>query len=287
MKLHHVLIVCLITCLGCKQKEKSNSEWVSLFDGDNLDQWETYLGPHFGEGVTWENIESQDPVGLNNDSLGVFSIVNLNEESVLRISGQTWGGIFTKNDFSNFHLQLQFKWGEKKWFPRGKATDKRDSGLLYYGIGKNGEDDLFWLKSQEFQIQEGDCGDFWGVGGTLVDVRAEMDKDSLYFYSPRGELLSFGSSSKYGRTCKKNPNAENPTGQWNTIDLYCFDGTSIHMVNGVVTMILHNSRYLSKEGEVIPLSSGKIELQSESAEIYYKDIRIKPINSLPKEFYQE
>ncbi len=284
MRIYRLVLISFFAVLGCQENEKKNLDWAYLFNGDNLEQWDTYLGPHFGPGITWENIEVQPAIGLNNDTLDVFSVVNLDGESVLRISGQAWGGIFTKEDFANYHLQLQFKWGTKKWYPREGASDKRDSGLLYHGIGTHGEDDLFWLKSQEFQIQEGDCGDFWGVAGTIIDVRAQMGRDSAYYYNPKAPLLTFSTSSGNGRNCKKSPDAERSYGEWNTIDLYCFEGTSVHMVNGTATMILHNSRHETEDGKKVPLTTGKIELQSESAEVFYKDIRIRPIKALPKEF---
>ena len=180
MKGYYLILICFIIA-ACKPNAKENPKWTYLLNTDNLEQWDTYVGPHFGPGVSWDNIDKQLPAGLNNDSLNVFTVVELDNEKVLRISGQSWGGIFTKQEFSDYHLKLQFKWGEQKWYPREKENDKRDSGLLYHGIGTHGEDDLFWLKSQEFQIQEGDCGDFWGVAGTIVDVRARQAADSTYY----------------------------------------------------------------------------------------------------------
>jgi hypothetical protein len=48
-------------------------------------------------------------------------------------------------------------------------------------------------------------------------------------------------------------------------------------------MALSNSRY--KDGDVIrPLTHGKIQLQSESAEVYYKDIQIQQITSMPAQY---
>ncbi len=48
-------------------------------------------------------------------------------------------------------------------------------------------------------------------------------------------------------------------------------------------MILRNSRYV-KDGESIPMNKGKIQLQSEAAEVFYKDIEIRNLESLPAEF---
>jgi len=38
-----------------------------------------------------------------------------------------------------------------------------------------------------------------------------------------------------------------------------------------------------EKGQVAPLVKGKIQLQSEGAEIFYKQIRIQPIGKIPAE----
>ena len=87
-------------------------------------------------------------------------------------------------------------------------------------------------------------------------------------------------TSPYKNYCLRSGNFEKPFGEWNTLDLYCFEGKSLHVVNGEVVMILKNSRYVDEDGESIPLTKGKIQLQSEAAEVFFKDIRIREIDSL-------
>ena len=53
-----------------------------------------------------------------------------------------------------------------------------------------------------------------------------------------------------------------------------------HIVNGVLVMVLQNSRY-NKNGNPIELTSGKIQLQSEAAEVFYKNIEIRSIEAIP------
>jgi hypothetical protein len=50
-------------------------------------------------------------------------------------------------------------------------------------------------------------------------------------------------------------------------------------------MILKDSRYV-KDGKKIPMNKGKIQLQSEATEVYYKDIEIRNLESLPAEYAQ-
>ncbi|RYD93452.1 MAG: DUF1080 domain-containing protein, partial [Sphingobacteriales bacterium] len=91
--------------------------------------------------------------GLNKDPKHVFRVVKENGEKVIRISGESWGGISTKAEYKDFHLQLKFKWGALSWGQ--KKNKKKDSGLLYFATGPHGADYGAWMRSQEFQLEEG------------------------------------------------------------------------------------------------------------------------------------
>lgn len=280
-KVFTVALISAIVVAGCTSQKQEDDGWENLFDGTDLSNWETYLGAEFKPGISWDSVRKLPAIGLNNDTANVFSIVDLEGERVMRISGQYFGGISTKKEFENFHLQLEFKWGEKKWFPRGSDSDKRDSGVLYYAVGNHGDGDGFWLRAQELQIQEGDCGDYWGVAGALADISSTMNPDSVFQFDMGGVPRTFSRHSDAGRYCKKNPDGENPNGEWNVIDLYAYNGTSLHLINGKLNMMLKNSR-IDNDGIETPLTKGRLELQSEAAEIFYRNIRIQPLTELPK-----
>lgn len=265
----------LLALLSCKPEE----QWEALFNENDLTGWDTYLGPAWVATSDSTVGRSDSPTGLNIDPQSVFSVVEVDGQPAIRISGEQWGGLSTTQDFSNYHLSLQFKWGEARHKPRDK--NKRDSGILYHAGGPHGADGGFWMRSQELQVQEGDCGDYWGVAGGIMDIPAKKI-DDLYVYNPEAEKLVFSDLSAVGRRCVKYPDSENPTGEWNTLELYCFGDTAVHMVNNKVVMVLYNSRFLSETGE-LPLNSGKIQIQSEGAEIFYRDIKVKKISMLPIE----
>ncbi|MDF2430472.1 MAG: hypothetical protein JWP44_103 [Mucilaginibacter sp.] len=257
------------------------SPWTQLFNGKDLKGWDTYIGPDLddaGKPITGT------PVGLNNDPKHVFTIVKENGENIIRISGENWGAISTQKEYENYHLQLQFKWGALIWGQkRGK---KKDSGLLYHSVGKYGADYGAWMRSQEFQVEEGNCGDYWGVAGGMADIPVIKRSETEYVYSPQGTLLNFSQGSKQGRHCIKNGDAEKPTGEWNTLDLYCHGDTSIHVVNGKVMMILYHNKQL-ENGQELPLTKGKIQIQSEGAELFYRQIKVQPIDRLPAELVKQ
>jgi len=269
------LVLCAAICGFTINNKKE--QWKSLFNGRDLTGWDTYIGPDLDN--TGKPI-SNTPIGLNNDPRHVFTVVKQGAENLIRISGENWGAIVSKNEYENYHLQLQFKWGKLSW---GQKKGKhKDSGLLYNSVGKYGADYGAWMRGQEFQIEEGNCGDYWGCAGGMADIPVIKKSDTAYVYSPQGTLTEFSQQSRQGRHCIKWGGNENPAGEWNTLDLYTHGDTSIHVVNGKVVMILYHNRQLDN-GKVIPLTKGKIQIQSEGAEVYFRNIQIQPVKQLPAE----
>lgn len=258
-----LIIVFLVGAIFYSCSDSSNG--TDLLNGEDLN-WDTFIGPDYD--TTRKKFDTIPGAGLNNDPTKVFSVIEMDGKQTLRISGEKFGGISTREEFSNYHLTVQFKWGKDKYAP--KLGSKRDSGLLYHGTGEHGLGDGFWLRSQEFQVQEGDCGDYWGVAGAAFDVPVSRHGGE-YYYDPAGELMTFSEISVVGRHAVKNPDAEKPYGKWNVLELYCLGDSAVHVVNGKVVMRLYNSN----------LKKGKIQFQSEGAEVFYRDIRIEKITRIP------
>src|ERR1700761_7069815 len=184
VKLILPLIICTIA-FGFTRIKKN--DWTNLYNGKDLSGWNTYLGPDLDDaGKPITGI----PVGENKDPNHVFTIVKDGNENVIRISGNGWGAISTQKDYENYHLQLQFKWGSLSW---GQKKGKhKDSGLLYHSVGKYGADYGAWMRSQEFQIEESNCGDYWGVAGGIADIPVIKKPDTAaYVYSAQGTLTTF------------------------------------------------------------------------------------------------
>ncbi|AUD03118.1 3-keto-disaccharide hydrolase [Spirosoma pollinicola] len=276
MKIRLLLICtsCLIVTAAAAQSSVKSGKWQSLFNGKNLTGWETYLDkPYAKDG---EN-EKALPIGLNNDPNHVFSVVTVDGKPALRISGETFGGINTLADYGNYHLRMEFKWGKKKWPP--KLDRPRDSGLLYHSNGPHGTP-MLWMESFELQVQEGDCGDYWGVMNVLTDITARKNEKDTYVYDPGAPRITFQDKTPVGRSCLKNPDSEKPSGEWNVLELYCFSDTCLHVMNGKVNLVLTKTRHIVN-GKEEPLTRGKIQIQSEGAEVFYRNIQIQSITQLP------
>jgi hypothetical protein len=272
----------MVAALGVPPEDEG---WRPLLNGKDLSGWETWLAkPHRSstvEGLSKnEKGEYAEPLGLNRDPNRVFSVVTEDGQPALRISGEVWGGISTKEEFENYHFRAEFKWGQKKWPPREKTV--RDNGLLYHAVGPHGAGSGAWLKSFEMQIQEHDCGDFHSVAGVLVDVEA-VPKDPS---KPKGDLLYRRGAEKVtgvARRIWKDPDNEKPSGEWNVVEFLCAGQTSVHVVNGKTTMVLTGLRHKVGNQDV-PLTKGRIQIQSEAAEIFWRNIEVRPVTEIPKRF---
>ncbi|RYY35690.1 MAG: DUF1080 domain-containing protein [Sphingobacteriaceae bacterium] len=266
--------------------QKLSNRWTPLLTKD-LKYWDVFIGvPHtslnlkdhpMGDGM------NGTPMGLNNDPLRVFSIEMVDGQPVLHISGQVYGGLSTKSEFENYHFKAEFKWGEKKYEPR--LNDKRDNGILYHATEPHGQFWNVWMRAHEFQVQEGDMGDYYSLVGVGMDIHARV-KDSTakhfdWVYDPAAPQVQFTSNRTPASTARRMADYEKPHGEWNTLELYCFGRTAVHVVNGHVVMILEHSRLSPKTGDETPLSKGKIQIQSEAAEAYYRNISIKKLDKLP------
>ncbi|HUL52931.1 MAG TPA: DUF1080 domain-containing protein [Opitutaceae bacterium] len=263
---------------------KAAETWKPLFNGRNLDGWEMFMTvpdpswevPGLKRDASGRYLE---PIGKNSDPLHVFTIETVAGRPAIHVSGQGFGVITTRESFANFHLRLQVKWGERKW--GSKLNQPRDAGLLYFVHGEPGFDHATWPRSVEFQIQEHDIGDLYALG-TQITVRARPE-GRWRLYDPRGQPTLFVQKPPVGNRCVKLGDPEKPKGEWNTLDLYCFGSDSVHVVNGVVVMRLHQAQRIDGP-EPRPLSEGRISLQTEGAEVYYRDVEITALDAIPAEF---
>lgn len=229
---------------------------VVLFNGKNFDNWYKWLRE-----------------GQYEDPKSVFTV----HDKMIHISGEIWGGLVTRQAFRDYHLIVEWKWGQKTWAPR--VDRARDNGILVHGVGEDGAYSKTWLESIESQIIEGGTGDFLMVGGKnkprmTCDVR--RDGNALY-WQKGGEPVTrdSGRFNWWGR----DPNwqdklgfrgpkdVEKPTGEWNVHEVVCDGDTITNILNGVVVNYGYNSDH----------TQGKITIQSEGAEMFVRKVELRPI----------
>jgi len=234
-----------------------SSEPVLAFNGKNLDGFYTYLHDNKYE-----------------DPKKVFTV----QDGVIRVSGEEFGGFATKEDYANYHLVVEWKWGEHT---SGARKDKaRDSGILLHCVGPDGAAGGHWMQSQECQIIEGGCGDLLMVAGKekpslSCEIRIGPDKQ---FYYEKGGMTVTRDGGRYnwwGRDpawkdvvdFRGSRDVEKPRGEWNRMEVVCDGDTITNIVNGYVVNV----------GTKSSLTKGKIQFQSEGAEIFFRKIEVRPL----------
>ncbi len=121
-----------------------------------------------------------------------------------------------------------------------------NNGVLIHNSGE----DKVWPKSLECQLQSGSAGDFWVIDGVETAEHAKG-----------------GPRVSGRRTRKLQESSEKPPGEWNAYDIICKDDWIVVLVNGV----LQNVATQCSE------KSGRICLQSEGAEIEYRNVTLEPV----------
>lgn len=117
-----------------------------------------------------------------------------------------------------------------------------NSGVLLRMTGEH----KVWPRSIEAQLHSGNAGDFWNIGEVAMRTDPARTK---------------------GRNTKKTQPAEKPVGEWNSYEIVV-DGPWVQLkVNGKVV----NEAW---DCEVVP---GHVCLQSEGAEIHFRDIQLVPL----------
>ena len=234
----------------------SGDGWVSLFNGKNFDGWYTYL-PSTGR--------NNDPKKVFKMENGMIHILDIPESD----EKQEFGYLSSEREFSNCRIRVEFKWGAKRFVPNNE--NKRDSGLLYFFTGP----DKIWPRALEFQIQETDVGDLWILEGTRITTKVETEYFPMYVLSGPLKTQSRGRIIKFGDFEDRNG--------WNKLELV-LDGDKItQIVNGRAVMRAWDVKQQSLQdpAQYLPVSSGRIMLQAEGAEIWFRNVQMKP-NETPK-----
>lgn len=198
-------------------------------------------------------------------------------DGILRISGQEWGGITTHAAYRDYRLIVEWRWGKLTWPPREKAA--RDSGILIHGHGPDGGYNGIWLESYESQIIEGGSGDILVVAKDTPMAASCLcveDGKETYF-DPKGTVMTRtkGRINWYGRsrTWKDSVDFRGPddveakVGEWNRQEVIAAGDRMVNLLNGKLVSAAFDLSH----------TQGKIQVQTEMAEIYVRRIELVPL----------
>lgn len=263
MKILITSIIVLFNLSGVAQtnaQTEKKEEKIVLFNGENLDNWYPFVQHR----------------GRDSDPKKVFTV----QDGMIRISGEEWGCITTNDEFENYRLIVEFKWGEKTFEPRVKNA--RDSGILLHSVGEDGGSEGIWMYSIECQLIEGGTGDFIVVGDgsenfSITSPVAAEKQGSSPVFQPGGKEVTVnrGRVNWYGRDSEWKDvidyrgiqDVENPVGEWNRVEC---------LAEGDKISIFLNGKLVNHASNVRP-NKGKIQIQSEGAEIFFRKVELEPL----------
>lgn len=239
------------------ENENVQRSEIQLFNGKTLDGWYTFLKDR----------------GRNHDPNKVFTV----SKGLLRISGEEFGCITTQDEFENYKLVVEFKWGNATYSPR--VNNARDSGILLHSVGEDGGSEGIWMHSIECQVIEGGTGDFIIVGDgsdnfSVTCPVAPEKQGGSYIYQPAGNIATIqeGRINWFARDPEWNDikgfrginDIEKPVGKWNRIECTAKGKEIFIYLNGIL---------VNHAVDVQP-QKGRIQIQSEGAEIFFRRISI-------------
>jgi putative heme-binding domain-containing protein len=231
---------------------------VRLFNGKDINGFYTFLKER----------------GRDNDPKGVFTV----HDGVLRISGEEWGVLVTQEEYGNYHLIAEYRWGDVTYPPR--ADRARNSGILVHGTGRDGGRKGLWLYSFELQVIEGGTGNIFLLGdgsdAFSMTSSAVLGQDGrARFYRPGEPPVTLHGSGRVNwldcdpdwkdvKGFRGPRDRERPPGEWNRFEC---------IARGDTLTVILNGQVVNRCTQVRP-ARGRIQLQSEGAEIHFRRLEL-------------
>jgi len=213
------------------------------------------------------------------------NVFTFRPDGQFHISGRGYGGVTTNDSFKDYHLVIEFRWGDKTWGKREHAT--RDSGVLVHCFGPQGAMHDAWMASIEAQIIEGGVGDILVLSSKLADgseltaslsaeVGRDRDKETIWTPGAPRVVMTTGRLNWQKRDVdwkdtigfRGRDDVESPFGQWTRLEIIAKDDTLEYLVNGVL---------VNRAFEVKP-NQGRIQLQTEAAEMFVRRYELHPLS---------
>jgi Domain of Unknown Function (DUF1080) len=243
--------------------------WVSLLNGRDLTGWYSMLVKS-GKGVA----ENKKMVTMESEMLHIMG----NQVTEEQFES---GYLATHQEFENVRIRVEYKWGLKQFYPR--SLSKRDNGLLYGLVGE----DKVWPRCAECQIEEGDVGDFFlldGVRATQVSHTAGLNGQNVSpitgWPKPSATPTPSGKPPEEPTTGRKIKDGNfEMLDNWNVVEVIFQGDKALHIVNGRAVNAVTNLQQPdpANPGKFIPLTRGKIAIEIEYAETWFRRIEVKSL----------
>jgi len=255
-KLSIVLIILLfVGSVRAQESTHSKKGFVPLFNGKDWTGWDLKL--RCGDAELAKQVYA-----IENGMIHVYKDFPDTFELNTGVN-RTHGLFYTQKKYSKYILKFEYKWGTK--IANNFAQWQYDAGLYYHVYN-----DAIWPRGIEYQIRydhtknKNHTGDFWASGTSFQLFKDENGAFLLPKQGGKAIHVKFG-----GHSAKADAKFNALNNKWNKCEVIVMsDKYSIHKLNGeIVNMATDLSQ-----------SEGILGFQSETAEIYYRNIRIKELD---------
>jgi hypothetical protein len=252
------MLACSLTPARLLAAAPAEPSLRKLFNGRDLEGWTI-----FQQGVG--NRDAHHAVEIEQDQLRFLG------PKFDGPAAASFGHIATVEQLRDFHLRLEFRWGERRFAPR--ALQRRNSGVLYR-MGP--ELDRLFPDCIEFHVEECDVGDAIMVNTKALPGPLLGGTPLWPTYFP-GLPRSYEQPTVAGGIARqwfRHWGVYEKLDDWNTLDLYAFGDQAAHLVNGRIVLTL----FSMIDRAAAPLSGGRIALEFEGAEIRFRNVAIRPLD---------
>lgn len=235
------ILLTSLCCLTLLAAPAAAGEWVSLFNGENLEGWTPKIrGYALGEN--------------HGDTFRVDDgVMQVRYDKYDEFDG-TFGHIFYKTPYSHYRLRLEYRFvGDQ--VPGGPDWARRNSGIMVHG-----QDPKQMTKDQDFPVS---------IEVQLLGGLGEGPRTTGNLCTPGTHVVMDGQLVK--RHCTSSKSKTYDGEQWVKAEVEVRGSKSIkHLINGEV--VLEYTQPQLDDGTL--LESGTISLQSESHPVDFRNIEI-------------
>lgn len=277
--MRHFIILTILSLLPLsthaqvKEKVAPSPGFIALFNGKNLDGW--YLKVKNGDEALAKQV-----FAVKDGYIHVFDDSFPAEIDLDAGIDKSLGMMYTKKEYSKYHFKFDYKWGKKKanYFKKWKY----DAGVYYHVTN-----DKIYPTGIEYQIMydhtknKNHTGDSIRPGGVSYDWYYS-DKTYAYLHPDNaGKLIEkkqkLPGKKNWLHEAKPTQNYNALNDKWNTCEIIVMGSEyAIYKLNGEVVNMIFN----------LKPEKGILGLQSETAEILYRNIQIKEFTeSVPAETF--
>lgn len=248
------LLMALSSCYFLQPSKKDTVKWVSLFNGQDLDDWIIKINKH----------------DLHENYANTFRV----ENGLMKVSydgydafDAQYGHIFYKKPFSSYYLRVEYRFvGEQAM--GGEDWAYRNSGVMFHA-----QDPSTMLKNQDFPIS---------VEAQILGGNGKDERSTWNVCTPGTHIVV--DDKLFTPHCLNSLSETYHGDQWVQADLLVLGDSIVHHIMNGQKMLTYKKPQIGGENvdaydstvkqEGKTLTSGFIALQSESHPIEFKEVKL-------------